>query len=93
VTSNIIFFFIEILPLVEFELEDDIMDDEAEKLIEEPLPCSDDAAVNDQFTVTSNEIDLFTVRLMKYEVISTTIIFEYLKQLRYKLKEIFLMKK
>jgi len=64
---------------VEFELEDDITDEEAEKLIEEPLPSSDDAAVNDQFTVTSNEIDLFTVRLMKYEVIRITVTFEHLK--------------
>jgi len=60
--------FTEILPIVEFELEDDITDEEAEKLIEEPLPSPDDLAVNDQFTVTSNEADLFTVRLLKYEV-------------------------
>lgn len=62
-------FFTEILPLVEFELEDDITDEEAEKLIEEPLPSPDDATVNDQFTVTSSETDLFTVRLMRYEVV------------------------
>jgi len=60
--------FTEILPIVEFELEDDITDEEAEKLIEEPLPSPDDLAVSDQFTVTSNEADLFTVRLLKYEV-------------------------
>jgi intraflagellar transport protein 122 len=84
VAIKLIFFFIEILPLVEFELEDDITDEEAEKLIEEPLPSSDDATINDQFTVTSNEIDLFTVRLMKYEVISIIITFEHLKQLKYK---------
>jgi len=56
---------------VEFDLEDDITDEEAEKLIEEPLPSSDDLAVSDQFTVTSNETDLFTARLMRYEVQST----------------------
>jgi len=56
------------LPLVEFELEDDITDEEAEKLIEEPLPSSDDLAISDQLTITSNEADLFTVRLLKYEV-------------------------
>ncbi|XP_014477546.1 PREDICTED: intraflagellar transport protein 122 homolog [Dinoponera quadriceps] len=61
------FVMFEILPLVEFELEDDITDEEAEKLIEEPLPSDDDVAVSDQFTVTSNEADLFTVRLMRYE--------------------------
>ncbi|XP_077265582.1 intraflagellar transport protein Oseg1 [Temnothorax americanus] len=61
------FVMFEILPLVEFELEDDITDDEAEKLIEEPLPSPDDLAVSDQFTVTSNEADLFTARLMRYE--------------------------
>lgn len=61
---------LEILPLVEFELEDDITDEEAEKLIEEPLPSADDITVSDQFTVTSNEADLFTVRLMRYEVYS-----------------------
>lgn len=60
--------FTEILPLVEFELKDDITDDEAERLIEEPLPSADDDAVDDQFTVTSNETDLFTARLMRYEV-------------------------
>ena len=63
---NIIF--TEILPLVEFELEDDITDEEAEKLIEEPLPSSDDLTVSDQFTVTPSETDLFTARLMRYEV-------------------------
>jgi len=56
------------LPLVEFELEDDIADEEAEKLIEEPLPSSDELTVSDQFTVTSNEADLFTARLIRYEV-------------------------
>lgn len=53
---------------MEFDLEDDITDEEAEKLIEEPLPSPDDLAVSDQFTVTSNETDLFTARLMRYEV-------------------------
>jgi len=53
---------------VEFDLEDGITDEEAEKLIEEPLPSSDDLVVSDQFTVTSNETDLFTARLMRYEV-------------------------
>lgn len=65
---KLVSFFTEILPLVEFELEDDITDEEAEKLIEEPLPSSDDLTDCDQFTVTSNEADLFTVRLMRYEV-------------------------
>lgn len=53
---------------MEFELEDDITDEEAEKLIEEPLPSANDVTTSDQFTVTSNEADLFTVRLMRYEV-------------------------
>ncbi|KYN08527.1 PREDICTED: intraflagellar transport protein 122 homolog [Cyphomyrmex costatus] len=61
------FVMFEILPLVEFELEDDITDEEAEKLIEEPLPSPDDLATSDQLTITSNEADLFTVRLLKYE--------------------------
>lgn len=59
----------EILPLVEFELEENISDEEAEKLINDSLSSSDDITTTNQFSVTS-EIDLFTARLMKYEVFS-----------------------
>ena len=51
--------------MVEFELEENISDEEAEKLINNSLP-SDDITTTNQFSVTS-EIDLFTARLMKYE--------------------------
>uniref|UniRef100_A0A6P3UIJ5 Intraflagellar transport protein 122 homolog n=1 Tax=Bombus terrestris TaxID=30195 RepID=A0A6P3UIJ5_BOMTE len=60
------FVMFEILPLVEFELEENISDEEAEKLINDSLSSSDDITTTNQFSVTS-EIDLFTARLMKYE--------------------------
>lgn len=63
------FVMFEILPLVEFELEDGITDDEAEKLIEEPVPIIDNTLViENQMTIANNEADLFTARLIKYEV-------------------------
>ena len=59
---------LEILPLVEFELEEGITDEEAEKLIEEPLQISDDSnQMEDQLTITT-KTDLFTDRLVRYEV-------------------------
>ncbi|KAK0080536.1 hypothetical protein PV325_013799 [Microctonus aethiopoides] len=62
------FVMFEILPLVEFELEDGITDDEAEKLIEEPVPIIDNTLViENQMTIANNEADLFTARLIKYE--------------------------
>lgn len=60
--------FLEILPLVEFELEEGITDEAAEKLIEEPLQISDDSTqIEDQLTITT-KTDLFTDRLVRYEV-------------------------
>lgn len=52
--------------MVEFELEESISDEEAEKLINESS-LSNDISDTDQFSVNT-EIDLFTARLMKYEV-------------------------
>ncbi|XP_029052422.2 intraflagellar transport protein 122 homolog [Osmia bicornis bicornis] len=60
------FVMFEILPLVEFELEEGISDEEAEKLINESLTSYNDTSDKDQLSVTS-EVDLFTARLMKYE--------------------------
>lgn len=57
--------------MVEFELEENISDEEAERLINESLSSSDDVTNTDQFSVTP-EIDLFTARLMKYEVLLYT---------------------
>ncbi|XP_012279174.1 intraflagellar transport protein 122 homolog [Orussus abietinus] len=61
------FVMFEILPLVEFELEENITDEEAEKLIEEPLPPSESSNSIDQLTLADEEADLFTARLMRYE--------------------------
>ncbi|XP_066600383.1 intraflagellar transport protein 122 homolog isoform X2 [Prorops nasuta] len=63
------FVMFEILPLVEFELEENITDEDAQRLIEEPLPSPDDNQdlIEDYMTVASEETDLFTARLMKYE--------------------------
>ncbi|XP_014607385.1 PREDICTED: intraflagellar transport protein 122 homolog isoform X1 [Polistes canadensis] len=61
------FVMFEILPLVEFELEEGITDQEAEKLIEESLSLSSTSTTEDQLTVFPNETDLFTARLIKYE--------------------------
>lgn len=54
--------------MVEFELEESISDEEAEKLINESS-LSSDISDTDQFSVNT-EVDLFTARLMKYEVLS-----------------------
>ncbi|XP_058792241.1 intraflagellar transport protein 122 homolog [Phymastichus coffea] len=63
------FVMFEILPLVEFELEPGITDNEAEKLIEEPVQSTDDSInTENQFTVTTNQTDLFMARLVQYEV-------------------------
>ncbi|KAG7202395.1 hypothetical protein KM043_018711, partial [Ampulex compressa] len=61
------FVMFEILPLVEFVLEENITDEEAEKLIEEPLPSTENSAMEDQLSISANEVDLFTARLMKYD--------------------------
>ena len=59
----------EILPLVEFELESGITDEEAEKLIEEPVQLNDNSInTENQFTVATHETDLFMARLVQYEV-------------------------
>lgn len=53
---------------MEFELEEGITDEEAEKLIEEPLQISEELnLVEDQLTITT-KTDLFTDRLVRYEV-------------------------
>ncbi|XP_034942292.1 intraflagellar transport protein 122 homolog [Chelonus insularis] len=58
----------EMLPLVEFELEDGITDAEARKLIEDPnTPVESIEMVKDQMTITTEEPDLFTANLLKYE--------------------------
>lgn len=63
------FYFLEILPLVEFELEAGITDDEAERLIEEPVQSNDNNIdTENQFTVTTDQTDLFMARLVQYEV-------------------------
>lgn len=67
-------------------MEDDITNEEAEKLIEEPLPSPDDLVVSDQFTITSNEADLFTARLMRYEVL-TLRMYDRMKHSFYKNKK------
>lgn len=60
---------LEILPLVEFELEAGIADEEAEKLIEEPVQADDNSIdTENQFTVSTNQTDLFMARLVQYEV-------------------------
>lgn len=62
-------FVLEILPLVEFELESGITDEEAEKLIEEPVESTDNVIdTENQFTVSTNQTDLFMARLVQYEV-------------------------
>ncbi|KAG6796046.1 intraflagellar transport protein [Apis mellifera caucasica] len=66
------FVMFEILPLVEFELEESISDEEAEKLINESS-LSNDISDTDQFSVNT-EVDLFTARLMKYEEKSSSTI-------------------
>lgn len=67
---NNFLYFIEILPLVEFELESGITDEEAERLIEEPIQLdSNSIDTENQFTVTTNETDLFMARLVQYEVV------------------------
>lgn len=66
--SKDLYFFTEILPIVEFELEEGITDEEAKKLIEEPRPSSDSSSVSeDQLTISSAVADLFTARLIRYE--------------------------
>ncbi|XP_076182185.1 intraflagellar transport protein Oseg1 isoform X4 [Ptiloglossa arizonensis] len=60
------FVMFEILPLVEFELEEDISDEEAEKLINESLSSSDTMIDKDKLIIIP-EVDMFTARLMKYE--------------------------
>ncbi|XP_074101716.1 intraflagellar transport protein Oseg1 [Cotesia typhae] len=58
----------EILPIVEFELEDGISNEEAKKLIEEPMSIPEDAEITeDQMTIATDHTDLFTARLIKYE--------------------------
>ena len=65
---QIIYILLETLPLVEFELDEGITDEEAEKLIEEPLQVTDDSTlIEDQLTIT-NKTDLFTDHLVRYEV-------------------------
>ncbi|XP_063986829.1 intraflagellar transport protein 122 homolog [Diachasmimorpha longicaudata] len=62
------FVMFETLPLVEFELDNAITDEEAERLIEEPVPSDDNSTVvEDQLTINSNEADLFTARLIKFD--------------------------
>lgn len=63
------FVMFEILPLVEFELDEGIEDEEAEKLIEDPAVIRDNSVtVENQMTMTTVEADLFTARLIRYEV-------------------------
>lgn len=56
--------------MVEFQLEENITDNEAEKLMEDSsFGIDDDASVEDQLEIDRSEkTDLFTSRLMKYEV-------------------------
>ncbi|XP_043287356.1 intraflagellar transport protein 122 homolog isoform X2 [Venturia canescens] len=62
------FVMFEILPLIEFELDESITDEEAQRLIEESIYIDDgNVLVEDQLTLRSNEADLFTARLMRYE--------------------------
>lgn len=63
------FVMFEILPLVEFELEQGITDEEAEKLIEESAkPREESINVENQFTVSAaSHTDLFMARLVQYE--------------------------
>ncbi|XP_001602472.1 intraflagellar transport protein 122 homolog [Nasonia vitripennis] len=62
------FVMFEILPLVEFELEPGITDEEADKLIEEPVQSTDNSIdTENQFTVSTNQTDLFMARLVQYE--------------------------
>lgn len=57
------------MPLIEFELDESITDEEAQKLIEEPISTDDGSVlIEDQLTLATNEADLFTARLMRYEV-------------------------
>lgn len=63
----------EILPLVEFQLEDDIDDDEAEKLIYENIDNihgdddnDDDNNIENQLTIDDNITDLFTAKMIKF---------------------------
>ncbi|XP_046605986.1 intraflagellar transport protein 122 homolog isoform X1 [Neodiprion virginianus] len=62
------FVMFEILPIVEFELEEGITDEEAKRLIEEPRPLSDSSSISDnQLTIPTPVGDLFTARLIRYE--------------------------
>ena len=54
---------------MEFELESGITDEEAERLIDEPVNSEDNAIDKEnQFTLATNKTDLFMARLVQYEV-------------------------
>lgn len=60
------FLHFEILPLVEFQLDDGIDNNEALRLIHEPIK-NDNCLVENQLTIGSEEDDLFTAKMIKYD--------------------------
>ena len=54
--------------MVQFELEEGISDEEAIKLIYDPVTLTDIVTIENQMTVTNNENDLFMANLLQYEV-------------------------
>ncbi|CAB0043487.1 unnamed protein product [Trichogramma brassicae] len=61
------FVMFENLPLVEFELEPGITDEEAKRLIEEPVQNDASIDSNNQFILNASQTDLFMARLVQYE--------------------------
>ncbi|KAL7290018.1 hypothetical protein TKK_0015748 [Trichogramma kaykai] len=61
------FVMFENLPLVEFELEPGISDEEAKRLIEEPIQNDASIDSNNQFILNASQTDLFMARLVQYE--------------------------
>ncbi|XP_014208955.1 intraflagellar transport protein 122 homolog [Copidosoma floridanum] len=64
------FVMFEILPLVEFELEPGITNEEAEKFIKEPVqPIKSALEKKNQLTIFSDKTDLFLNHLEQYEIL------------------------
>ena len=79
------FYVSEVLPLVEFQLEEDISDEEAVRLIEAPSPVPEESDNSQRWQQSTNDTfqtmqfdepspsleDPFTARLMSFEVGNT----------------------
>lgn len=68
---NFIQSFVEVLPLVEFTVEDGISDEEAVRLIESPVPSKDDSHNNElvqTLQLDDDFYDPFTAKVLNFEV-------------------------